>query len=174
MIRTLLLLVVALVIAALAALNWTTLSTNTDVSLGVTTVQAPLGLIMLALTVILAIFFVVYVLYLQSTVLLETRRHGRELQAQRELADKAEASRFTELRAYLETQEQKHGRACSRAAAGRAGVASWIRSDNTIAAHIGQLEDRLERRPLTPAANTMSSLRRPPPLVRRPSKGEST
>ncbi len=136
MIRTILLLVVALLIAALAALNWTALSTSTDVSLGVTTIQAPLGLIMLALTVILAIFFVVYVLYLQSTVLMETRRHGRELQAQRELADKAEASRFTELRSYLET----------RIASLQSALAARIeQSDNTTAAHVGQLEDRLSR-----------------------------
>ena len=40
---------------------------------------------------------VAYVLSLQGSVLLETRRHTKELQAQRELADKAEASRFTEL-----------------------------------------------------------------------------
>ena len=156
MIRTLLLLVVALLIAALAALNWTALSTNTDVSLGVTTVQAPLGLIMLALTVILAIFFVVYVLYLQSTVLLETRRHGRELQAQRELADKAEASRFTELRAYLET----------RMAGMQSMLASRMeQSDNTIAAHIGQLEDRMGR---VGSATTLSSS---PTLVRENNRG---
>ena len=158
MIRTLLLLVVALLIAALAALNWTALSTNTDVSLGVTTVQAPLGLIMLALTVILAIFFVVYVLYLQSTVLLETRRHGRELQAQRELADKAEASRFTELRAYLET----------RMAGMQSMLASRMeQSDNTIAAHIGQLEDRMGR---VGSATTLSSSSSPT-LVRESNRG---
>jgi uncharacterized protein YlxW (UPF0749 family) len=91
---------------------------------------------MLALTVILAIFFVVYVLYLQSTVLMETRRHGRELQAQRELADKAEVSRFTELRSYLET----------RIASLQSALAARIeQSDNTTAAHVGQLEDRLSR-----------------------------
>ena len=158
MIRTLLLLVVALLIAALAALNWTALSTNTDVSLGVTTVQAPLGLIMLALTVILAIFFVVYVLYLQSTVLFETRRHGRELQAQRELADKAEASRFTELRAYLET----------RMAGMQSMLASRMeQSDNTIAAHIGQLEDRMGR---VGSATTLSSSSSPT-LVRENNRG---
>jgi hypothetical protein len=35
---------------------------------------------------------------------METRRHAKELAAQRELADKAEASRFTELRAHLDQE----------------------------------------------------------------------
>lgn len=136
MIRTILLLAIALIIAALAALNWTTLATSTAVSLGITTVQAPLGLLMLGLTIVLAVFFIVYVLYLQSTVLLETRRHGRELQVQRDLADKAEASRFTELRNYLE----------SRLTGMESGFGARMeQSDNTIAAHIGQLEDRMAR-----------------------------
>ena len=52
--RTLILLLVVLAIGALAALNWPTLSAPTVVSLGLTTVQAPLGLIMLALTALLA------------------------------------------------------------------------------------------------------------------------
>ena len=77
-------------------------------SLGFMQVTAPLGLIMLGLTALLGIFFVAYVVYLQTTVLLETRRHTKEMQAQRDLADKAEASRFTELRNFLEAQENTH------------------------------------------------------------------
>ena len=154
--RTIFLAIIVLAIAALTALNWPALSAISAVELGVTTVQAPLGVIMLGLTVLLAIFFIAYVLSLQTSVLLETRRHTKELQAQRELADKAEASRFTELRNFLEAQENKHmGQNADRQTALLARLdqletAVRLRSDqtdNTVAAHIGQLEDRIERRP---------------------------
>lgn len=155
--RTGVLLVVVLLIAALAALNWGILVTPVDMSVGFMQVTAPFGLIMLGLTALLAVFFLVYVLYLQTTVLLDARRHTKEMQAQRELADKAEASRFTELRNFLEAQENTH-----MARNGERHAALLVRiehleaavrqradqTDNTMAAHIGQLEDRLERRPL--------------------------
>ena len=105
--RTGVLLVVVLVIAALAALNWTC-STPTAMSVGVMQVTAPLGLVMLGLTALLGVVCLAYVVYLQSSVMLETRRHNKEMQSQRDLADKAEASRFTELRNYLDAQEQAH------------------------------------------------------------------
>jgi hypothetical protein len=102
--RTVVLLIVFAAVVLFAALNWGAFLTPTTLSLGVAQVQAPLGLIMLGLVALLAALFLAYVVYLQSSVLLETRRHARELQSQRELADQAEASRFTELRTYLETR----------------------------------------------------------------------
>jgi hypothetical protein len=156
-VRSAFLFVIVLLIAALAALNWGTLSAPTDVWLGFMTVSAPLGLIMLGLTVVLAAFFLVYVLYLHSSVLLDTKRHTKEMQVQRDLADKAEASRFTELHNFLEAQENKHmARNADRHTAVLARMdqleaAVRLRSDqtdNTVAAHIGQLEDRIERRPI--------------------------
>ncbi|MBB1604417.1 LapA family protein [Variovorax sp. UMC13] len=153
--RTGILLLVVLVIAALAALNWGWIASPVLMSLGFMQVTAPLGLIMLGLTVLLGILFVAYVVYLQSSVLLETRRHTREMQTQRDLADKAEASRFTELRNFLEAQENTHmSRNAERHAALLARVEQLEASlrqrgdqtDNTMAAHMGQLEDRLERR----------------------------
>ncbi|MFE8644052.1 hypothetical protein ACFX58_03090 [Sphingomonas sp. NCPPB 2930] len=154
MIRTVLLLVIALVIALLAMLNWATLAAPTAVSLGVTVIQAPLGLIMLGLTVLLAILFVAYVVYLQGSVLVETRRHTKEMQTQRDLADKAEASRFTELRQYLEVKLQQtelDGRNDRDALLARIAaletslVARAEQSDNSNAAYLGQLQDRLDR-----------------------------
>lgn len=151
-VRSAFLFIIVLLIAALAALNWNTLATPGTVSLGFMEVAAPLGLIMLALTASLGVFFLAYVLYLQSTVLLETRRHTRELSAQRELADKAEASRFTELRTFLELQEQR--RAERSAELHQAMLARVDQSDNVVAAHLGQLEDRLDRRTVTAAPST--------------------
>ncbi|MBU1361127.1 MAG: LapA family protein [Gammaproteobacteria bacterium] len=171
-IRTGVLLFVVLLIAALAALNWGTLSASTAMSIGFTQVTAPLGLIMLGLTVLLSIFFVAYIVYLQSSVLFETRRHTKELQTQRDLADKAEASRISELRSFLETQENTHmARNAERHAAMLARLDQLEttiqqkseQSENSIAAHLGQLEDRLDRRParvdtVRPVSDTLPPL----------------
>lgn len=154
-VRSAFLFVIVLLIAALAALNWGTLASPGVMSLGFMDVTAPLGLIMLGLTVALGVFFLAYVIYLQSSVLFETKRHTKEMQAQRDLADKSEASRFTELRNFLETQENTHmTRNAERHAAMLARVDALEgafrqrvdQSDNTVAAHIGQLEDRVSGR----------------------------
>jgi uncharacterized integral membrane protein len=127
--RTVVLIVVFILVALFAALNWSAFLTPTTLSLGVAEVQAPLGLIMLALMAVMAALFLGYVVYLQSSMLLEARRHAKELQAQRELADHAEASRFSELRAYLETR--------------------LTQVENALAAEIGEmrayLRERLDR-----------------------------
>lgn len=135
---------VVVLIAALAALNWGILATPTVMSIGLMQVTAPFGLIMLALTMLLGLMCLLYVFYLQSTVMLDTRRHTKELQAQRDLADSAEASRFTELRAFIDAQEEK--RSLRSDTLHKALMARVEQSDNTVAAHIGQLEDRLDRR----------------------------
>ena len=171
--RTGVLLVVVLLIAALAALNWGLLVTPTVMSVGFMQITAPFGLIMLGLTLLLSIFFVAYIVYLQTTVLLETRRHTKEMQAQRSLADRAEASRFTELRSFLETQENVHMvRNAERHAALLARVEQLetmikLRSDqtdNTLAAHIGQLEDRFDRRPAASTVPSSPPAGMPPPV----------
>lgn len=146
--RSVVLVLTVLAIAALAALNWPALAAPSSVSLGFTIVEAPLGLVMLALTALLGIFFLAYVLSLQGSVLLETRRHTKELQAQRELADRAEASRFTELRAFLESQHQHaHTAVLARLDVLEAHLAARAQeSDNTTAAYVGQLEHQLRTR----------------------------
>ena len=146
--RTIVLLLIVAAIAALAALNWNTLSAPTAISLGVATLEAPLGLIMLGLTILLGVFFLAYVLSLQGSVLLDTRRHTKEMQAQRELADKAEASRFTELRAFLEGQIQRsQAELMSRLELLETRVAARVQqSDNSTAAYVGQLEQQMQTR----------------------------
>lgn len=135
--RTLVLLLTVALITVLAVFNWNALATPSEVSLGLLSFEAPLGVLMLGLTVLLGIFFVAYVLSLQGSVLLETRRHAKEMQAQRELADKAEASRFTALRDEL--------------------IARIDASGNGTAAHIAQLEDRLERARALPIVSDRAS-----------------
>ncbi|WP_431274059.1 LapA family protein [Variovorax ureilyticus] len=152
--------VVVLLIAAVAALNWMLLIAPASISVGFMHVDAPLGLVMLGLTVAMGALFFAYVIYLQSSILLETRRHTKQMQAQRDLADKAEASRFTELRNFLEAQENshmqrntaRHDALLARVGQLEAALGQQLaQSDNTIAAHIGQLEDRLDRRVATGA-----------------------
>ena len=149
------LLTIALVLLALfAAINWNAITTPTVLSLGFAEVSAPLGLIMLASAAVLSGLFMVYIAVLQAGVILESRRATKELHQQRELADKAEASRFTELRtqlmaelARIETREQ------SSADALRArvdGLDALVReqaaeSNRTMAAYLGEIEDKLDR-----------------------------
>ena len=142
MIRTFAFVALLALIALFALLNWSAFSALTSLSLVFTTVQAPLGLIMLGLVAFLSLLFTVWVISLQAGSLMDARRQTKELQAQRDLADKAEASRFTELRSVLlarldRLQEE------TRLALDQSG--------NSVAAHVGELEDRLEQaRLLTP------------------------
>ncbi|HWU96951.1 MAG TPA: LapA family protein [Oxalicibacterium sp.] len=153
-IRTLLFVIVLGAIGGLAALNWEAFNTPTPLWLGVTTVQAPLGLVMLGLTALLTALFLVFIVYLQSSILLEARRHAKELQANRELADQAEASRFTELRRFIELEMQAvvrqdgETRTALLARMDRLDteiLAAVNQSGNSLAAYIGEVEDRLER-----------------------------
>ena len=143
--RTISIAIVVALIAVLAAFNWTALTTPTAVSFGVTEIQAPLGVLMLALTVLLCVIFIAYVLSLQGSVMLEARRHNKELTAQRELADKAEASRFTELRQVLERQHADGQTALMVRLAELEShlIARAQESDNSNAAYLGQLEDHM-------------------------------
>ena len=144
--RTILLLIIAVLIGGLAALNWEVLSAPSEVNLGLSTIHAPLGILMLGLTVLLCVLFIAYVLSLQGSVMLEARRHNKEMTAQRELADKAEASRFTELRQVLERQHAD-GQGALLARMGELEshlIARVQESDNSNAAYIGQLEDRIK------------------------------
>lgn len=133
-VRTLLILLFIALVAGFAALNWTVFVAPVPVSLAVTTVEAPLGLLMLALLVLVALAFLAYVALFQGRLLLENRRHAKELQAQRLLADQAEASRFTELRALLQAEVARL----------EGALRSEIHdSANSLAAMLAELDDRV-------------------------------
>ncbi len=157
--RTVFLLLILGAIAAFSVLNWHAFITPTTLSLGVAAIEAPLGVIMLGLVGFLTAFFLIFVVYVQASALLESRRHAQELQVNRELADKAEASRFTELRSFLEVELQKlAGRGAPSALATDPAILARLerlekelltaieQSGNSLAASIGELEDRLERK----------------------------
>jgi uncharacterized integral membrane protein len=155
-IRTLLLLIVLGLITVFAALNWSAFMTPTTLSLGVAEAQAPLGLVMLGLLAFLLAVFLVFVVYLQTSVLFDARRNARELQASRELADQAEASRITELRGHLEAELKKQAEQQAESTAAvlarleqldRDLRSALEQSENTLSAYIGELDDRLEKNP---------------------------
>ena len=100
--RHLALSLVAILIGLFAALNWAVISQSTTLNLGLMQVQGPLGVVLLGLTALLAVVFVVYVLYMQTAMLFDSRRQAKDMEVQRNLADQAELSRFTELRAYMQ------------------------------------------------------------------------
>lgn len=142
--RTLIVIILLLLVALFAALNWTAFITPTTLNLLVASVEAPLGMVMLGLLAIVVLAFAIYMAIWQGSVLMETRRTAKELQTQRQLADQAEASRFTELRAYLADELARlHERLGQTEAALQRDVQA---SGNTIAAYIGEVEDRLEHR----------------------------
>ncbi len=85
--RTLFFLLICAAIATFVGVNWTEMNRPTDLSLIFTHVTAPLGLVLVGLMVLLFVVFVGVMAYTQGTVLMETRRHAKELSAQRELAD---------------------------------------------------------------------------------------
>lgn len=151
--RVVLLLLLPIGIAVFAGVNWNAFTRPTTLSLVVTTIEAPLGLIMLGLVALLTLAFFVFAVVLRTSVLVEAKRHARELQTQRELAENAEVSRYTELRTLIETRllqvEQRIGQ-------GEAGVLTRLdlldrdmrsaveQAGNSLAAYIGEFEDRME------------------------------
>jgi uncharacterized integral membrane protein len=152
--RTLLVLLVLGILAVFAAVNWNSFMAPTTLSLLFATIQAPLGLVMLGFTALLTALFLLFIAYLQASLLIDSRRYARELQAQRTLADQAEASRIAELRGYLEAELPKlagtiaESRAAAEARIDRldGDLRSVIeQAGNTLAAYIGEFEDRLER-----------------------------
>lgn len=168
--KTIFLVLFIAVVAAFVALNVGEFTRASVLSLGFTSVQVPLGLVMLALLAAVAVIFLGVMIYMQSSNLLETRNYARELSTQRELADKAEASRFTELRHYLESQaasQQRREQAAEQvlserfAAQNRVLIARVEQSDNTLAAYMGQLEDQIERREKTHFMEPSDSFKAP-------------
>jgi uncharacterized integral membrane protein len=152
--RTLLIVFVLVVLGLFAAINWNAFTAQTTLSIGFTSVEAPLGMILLGIMGIVTLLFLIYLVYLQSSTLMESRRHARELQTQREIAENAEASRFGQVRLFLETElrqmadqnaESKTATLTRLEELERDLRATIEQATNTLAAYIGEVDDRLER-----------------------------
>lgn len=151
---SLILILAYVLLAAFATLNWAAIAEPGALSLGFVDVSAPLGLVMLIFTVAISGLFIVYILLLQAGVILEARRLTKEVKEQRELADTAEASRFTELRSLLEGELRKieaQGAASSLEFGARIeqterGMQGKLAdATGALSAHLGEIEDKLDR-----------------------------
>ena len=109
---------------------------------------------MLVLVGLLSALFLIYIVLQQAGVILEARRYAKDLKTHRELADKAEASRFTELRTFLETELRRidaQDAAGTRQLSERLGQVEQVLQDKlaestrTLTAYLGEMEDKLDR-----------------------------
>jgi uncharacterized integral membrane protein len=160
-IRALALAVAFALLALFAFLNWEAFTSPTALNLGFTEVSAPLGLTMLIVTAVISGLFFIYIVVQQAGFIMESRRTAKELKSQRELADKAEASRFTELRGFLEG-ELRRVEAQSAASTKEFGARveqieqglqqKLTESTRTLTAFLGEIEDKLDR--VLPQART--------------------
>ena len=155
-IRTIELVIFLLLVSVFVALNWTELSRVTVLNFGITQAQGPLGLVMLGLLLLASGVFLAYALAIQTTSLLQFREHAREMKAQRELANSAEASRFSDLQATITRLDAESRERDTR-------LQEWFEtrttrmqealdtriehSGNTLAAYVGELEERLSHLP---------------------------
>ena len=141
--RTVLAIATVILVAVFLIFNWSLFAAPATLNLLVTAVQVPVGVVMLALFAVIILALTIYVGMWQSTFLSEYRRQTKELQAQRILADNAEASRFTELgtvvRAEIAGLELRLGTSLD-------GLRAEFRdAENSIAATLGEMDDRIQR-----------------------------
>jgi uncharacterized integral membrane protein len=153
-IRTLILVIFILLVAALVALNAEEILRPATLNLGLTQIQAPVGLVLLGVMTLMMVAFLLTLVVNQTAHLMEVRRITKEVAEQRNLADKAEASRLTDLREYLHTQflaigardqetleklQQKMGDLQTRI------TEAVEQTGNGLGASLGELEDRVEQ-----------------------------
>src|SRR5207237_3274960 len=105
--RTLFLFVVLALTVLFALLNWPAFTAPTTRSLVFGTVEAPLGLVMLGVVLVLGAMCLAYLVYVQGSALMDSRRHAKELQVHRDLVERAETSRFTELHNFVNAELRK-------------------------------------------------------------------
>jgi len=130
--------------------NWSVLSAPATLSFIAFAVEGPLGVILLGAMLVLVALFVLYALTLKTAMLMESRRHNQELEAQRKLAETAEASRLSELRTQIE-REFAQLRDAIGAVDGRldgheqAMKQSLNEAANGLAAVVAEMDDKIDR-----------------------------
>jgi hypothetical protein len=153
--KTFTLLFVFAVLALFAVFNWNAFMAPTKLWFVVSSIDAPIGLVMLGFTALLSSIFLFIIAYLQASHLSETKRFNKEIHAQRELAEQAEKSRIVELSEFLKGESSKAEQKTSQAQALIQNRLDKLdhdlrdsieQSGNTLAAYIGELEDRLTKK----------------------------
>ena len=145
--RTLFALLVLLLLALFAWLNWGEIARPTPLSLGLTRVEAPLGLLLVIALGVVSLLYLIFTIGLETAALLEVKRYARELLHYKKLAEDAEQSRYTELRRCLEAELGRLAEAeREEIRALEARVEELLeKHGNTLAAYIGELEDQILR-----------------------------
>jgi uncharacterized integral membrane protein len=153
--RTIALVVAILLVAGFAALNWAEIIRPAPLLFGPVVADAPLGLILLGLLAVTLILFIVSSAAIRTQSLMDYRHHQKTLEAQRELADRAEASRFTDLRQHLDThlKEMRERDAIAATEFDKAMAqnrremqAQMEQMNRMVSARLNELEHRLETR----------------------------
>lgn len=153
--RVFFILLAILLVAGFAALNWPEFQRSSPLSFGVGVVEAPLGIVMLGIVGVVLLAFLLASAASETRYLVESRQSARELERQRELADRAEASRFTDLRQHLDMQlkelRQRDAIAATELEKARLETGRELRSqleamNRLLSARLGELESRFDAR----------------------------
>jgi uncharacterized integral membrane protein len=153
--RLLFLFIAILLVAGFAAQNWPEFLRTSPLTFGVVQEEAPLGLIMLAALGVTLLVFLLSSAMQESRFLIESSRHAKSLQAQRDLAEKAEVSRFTDLRQQLDAHLRENRQHESIVATEFEKVVVQNQRElrnqldqisRTLDARLGELEGRIESR----------------------------
>ena len=135
--------IVSVVLAAFFVVNWRVFATPVSLSFLVTSVEAPVGLVMLALFALGLLALSAFVGIWQGTLLMEFRRQAKELAAQRSLAESAEASRVTGLGTLI---REELAASDQRVTTALEGLRAELRAtENSLAATLGEMDDRYHR-----------------------------
>jgi biopolymer transport protein ExbB/TolQ len=152
--RLVLLIVAILLVAGFAALNWPEITRSTPLNFGLFQMDGALGAILLAALAVSLLVFLISSAALRSRMLITENRYTRDLQTQRDLADKAEASRFTELRQHLDSHfretRQREALAATEFEKSMMQSQRELRAQleqlhHALVSRLGDLESRVER-----------------------------
>lgn len=147
-------LLVLILLALFAVANWTVLTAPASLNFLAFTVEGPLGLILLGVALALVALFAIYALSLRSSALFESRRHTKELEAQRKLAYDAETSRYIALGTHIDEQfahvrsalDATREELLRRVDALEKSVAQSLSdTTNSLSACVGEVDDKLDR-----------------------------
>ena len=142
-VRTGFLILLVCLIGAFTGLNWHLLAMPAHFNFLLDSADIPMGLVLAGLVLSLGFAFWAYLAIWQRRVINDYRRQSRDLQAQRSLADDAEASRFTALGALMKDELMKLEQHFALALdALRAEVHA---TENSIAATLAEMDDRMCR-----------------------------
>ena len=153
--RLVLLLVAILLVAGFAALNSAEIMKPVPLNFGVFKTDAPLGAILLGLLGVALLVFLATSAATNVRMKTVENRYHRELQAQRDLAEREEASRFTQLRQHFDNHLRESRQRDAVASTdfeksmlqGHRDLRNQLEQiHHTLSSRLGELESRLDGR----------------------------